>query len=270
MEKEVRTIVYDDSLKLEAYYLRGIAQPFPNHFHEHYVMGLVESGKRHLCCGEKEYIVSKGDILLFHPYENHSCVQKSEESFEYRGLNIPKQTILDLMEDLVGERRLLKLSDRVITDVEIACIFRSFHEMILQKEKDFAKEEKLLMLFSNLLEKCEEDVWENVPECRVEVEKACKYMEENFSRHIRLEEICQHVGLSKSTLLRAFTKEKGIAPYQYFETIRINRAKMLLEQGAAPMEAAMKTGFSDQSHFTKYFIQFIGVAPGVYRRIFGK
>ena len=38
----------------------------------------------------------------------------------------------------------------------------------------------------------------------------------------------------------------------------------------APMEAALLTGFSDQSHFTNYFSRFIGLTPGSYREIFIK
>ncbi len=34
------------------------------------------------------------------------------------------------------------------------------------------------------------------------------------------------------------------------------------------IDAAMQTGFSDQSHFTNYFNSFIELAPGVYREIF--
>ena len=36
----------------------------------------------------------------------------------------------------------------------------------------------------------------------------------------------------------------------------------------APVEAAMHTGFTDQSHFSNYFSSFIGLAPGAYREIF--
>ena len=74
--------------------------------------------------------------------------------------------------------------------------------------------------------------------------------------------------MSKSTLLRAFTKAKGVTPYRYLENIRIGAARKLLEQGRLPAEAALQTGFSDQSHFTNYFSRFIGLAPGLYREIF--
>ena len=41
-------------------------------------------------------------------------------------------------------------------------------------------------------------------------------------------------------------------------------------EGVPPVEAAIRTGFSDQSHFTNYFNQFIGLAPGTYREIFSE
>ena len=85
-----------------------------------------------------------------------------------------------------------------------------------------------------------------------------------------MNQICRYSGLSKSTLLRAFTKSKGITPYRYLEIIRINKAKQLLEKGILPIDAAIQTGFSDQSHFTNYFSSFIGLAPGVYREIFSE
>ena len=95
-----------------------------------------------------------------------------------------------------------------------------------------------------------------------------KYFTSVFIMLIYLDQICHLEGLSKSTLLRAFTKSKGVTPYSYLQNIRIGEAKKLLEQGLPPVEAALQTGFSDQSHFTNYFNRYIGLAPGVYREIF--
>lgn len=44
MKKETRTVVYDDELRIEAYRFEGIVQPFPNHFHEYYVIGFIADG----------------------------------------------------------------------------------------------------------------------------------------------------------------------------------------------------------------------------------
>ena len=46
--QEARKAVFDEDLNIEAYQFEGIMQKFPNHFHEHYVIGFIERGNRHL------------------------------------------------------------------------------------------------------------------------------------------------------------------------------------------------------------------------------
>lgn len=268
MKKEIRTVVYDEDLRLEAYRFVGIVQAFPNHFHEHYVIGFVEDGARKLSCRNKEYSIERGAIVLFNPGDNHACVQSDGGTFDYRGFNISKGTMLALAEEITGKRELPGFSENVVYDEEAVCCLRPLHEMVMKGDGGFGKEETLLFLLSLLIQNYGQPFESCIPECRQEIEKACEYMEQHFTEHIYLDQICRHAGLSKSTLLRAFTKSKGITPYRYLETIRINEAKKLLAKGVPPVEAAMRTGFSDQSHFTNYFSQFLGLAPGIYREIF--
>lgn len=153
-------------------------------------------------------------------------------------------------------------------DKEAACHLRLLHEMFMRGTGEFKKEEALLFLLSHLILNYGQPFENCIPECRQEIENACRFMERHFAERIVLDQICRRAGLSKSTLLRAFTKTKGITPYRYLETVRINEAKKLLSDGVSPLDAAIRTGFSDQSHFTNYFTRFIGLAPGVYREIF--
>lgn len=268
MKRETRTAVFDKELKLEAYRLEGIIQPFPNHFHEHYVIGFVESGERCMSCRNKTYSIKRGDIILFNPWDSHACVQSNGGTFDYRGLNISKSTMLDLAEEAAGKRELPEFSNSVVRDEEIACYMRSLHEMAMSDASELGKEENLLLLISALIQNCGQTPRAHMPECRKEIENACEYIRSHSSERIYLEQICRYSGLSKSTLLRAFAKSKGVTPYRYLEMIRINEAKALLENGAQPLDAAMRTGFSDQSHFTNYFTSFIGLAPGAYREMF--
>lgn len=270
MKKEERTVIYDEELKLEAYRFEGIAQPFLNHFHEYYVIGIVEAGRRILSCKNREYVIEKDSIILFNPGDNHACIQSDGEMFDYRGFHISREVMLDLAQEITGKQELPGFSKNVIHDEEAVCYLRPLHEMVMQGRGGFGKEENLLFLFSLLIRNYGQAFDSCIPECRQEIEKACQYMERRFTERICLDEICSYAGLSKSTLLRAFTKEKGVTPYRYLETIRINEAKRLLSEGRAPIEAAIRTGFCDQSHFTKYFNQFIGLSPGLYREIFSK
>ncbi len=268
MKKEIRTVVYDDELRIEAYRFEGIVQPFPNHFHEHYVIGFVENGERCLSCRNKEYTIEQRSVLLFNPGDNHACVQSDNGTLDYRGLNISKEVMLDLSAEVTGKRQLPGFSRNVVYDEEAICYLRPLHEMVMNGVGEFGKEESLLFLISALIQNYGQPFENCIPECRQEIEKACEFIIKHFTERIYLDQICRHAGLSKSTLLRAFTKAKGVTPYRYLETVRINEAKKLLQQGVPPLEAAIQTGFSDQSHFTNYFSSFIGLAPGVYREIF--
>ena len=268
MKKEVRTVVYDDELHIEAYRFEGIVQPFPNHFHEYYVIGFVEDGERVLSCKNQECTIKMGDVLLFNPGDNHACVQSDDGTLDYRGINITKEVMLDLAEEVTGRRELPGFSQNVIFDEEVTCYLRPLHELVMKGSCEFGKEESLLLLISRLFQEYGQPFESCIPECPDEIEKACDFMEQHYAERIYLDQICHFAGLSKSTLLRAFAKSKGVTPYSYLESIRIGKAKKLLEQGVPPIEAALQTGFSDQSHFTNYFSRFIGLAPGIYREIF--
>lgn len=268
MKKEIRTVVYDDDLHIEAYRFEGIVQPFPNHFHQYYVIGFIEDGERCLSCKNKEYLIQKGQTLLFNPGDNHACVQNDGSTLDYRGFNISKEVMLDLAEEVTGNRRLPGFSENVIHNEEVSCYLRPLHDMVMNGSTEFGKEENLLLLLSLLIQEYGQPFESCIPECREEIESACSFMQEHYAEHIYLEHICHCAGLSKSALLRAFTKTKGVTPYSYLENIRIGEARKLLEQGVSPVDAALQTGFSDQSHFTNYFRRFIGLAPGVYRDIF--
>ena len=81
MKKESRTVRYDRELQLEAYCFQGITQPFPNHIHEYYVIGLVEQGERTLLCKNISYTIQRENLILFNPGDSHSCAQKSQGTF---------------------------------------------------------------------------------------------------------------------------------------------------------------------------------------------
>lgn len=268
MKKEVKTVVYDEELGLEAYRFAGRTQSFPNHFHEYYVLGIVEGGKRTLFCQNREYVIEKGAIVLFQPGENHGCEQIDGGSFDYRGFHISQGVMAGLSEEMTGKRTMPGFSGNVIYDEEAAGYIRLLHEMVMEKREGFEKEETLFLLFSMLVERYGKNLSHSIPACEKEIGKACAYMEQRFAEHICLEQVCRYAGLSKSTLLRAFTKAKGITPYRYLETVRINKAKKLLREGAVPSRVAAETGFSDQSHFTNCFNSIIGLTPGRYREIF--
>lgn len=266
MGKDGRKAVYDAALQVEACHFRGVLQPFPPHFHDYYVIGLVEGGQRRLFCRNRDDMIRPGDLLLFCPGDSHGCTQKGGTPLEYRALHIPQAN----MEAFFREIRLPAppaFFRNVLSGGQLAARFRLLHEEIMCGRGGECRG-AFLALLSALWQECGSRPTPCAPGYGQEVDAACAFLETHFAEHISLEQLCLRVGLSKSTLLRAFTRNKGITPYRYLETLRISEAKKLLECGVPPAEAALRTGFADQSHFSRYFHRLIGLSPGAYRDIF--
>ena len=152
---------------------------------------------------------------------------------------------------------------------ELAPLLRDLHAMILEEFVDFCKEELLLALLGQLLEDFAAPFAQPASQAGdAPLRAVCDFLEEHYAERISLDDLSRLAGLDKYYLLRAFTRSRGITPYRYLENVRIARAKALLEAGVPPVEAALNTGFTDQSHFTKFFKCFIGLTPRQYQRIF--
>lgn len=269
MDKEKRIICFDNDLKIEAYCFKGIMQKFPNHFHEHYVIGFVENGKRKLSCKNKEYIINSGDIILFNPFENHTCEQLDNMPLDYRCLNINTNIMQKMVFEINKKDYIPEFSQNVIIKNELFYLLHDLHKMILEKQNDFHKEELFFFLIEQLIAKYSDSNKElNAEKVNNKIELICKYLENNYSKRITLDELADLSSLNKYYLLRAFTKFKGITPYRYLQNIRINKAQKMLENGTEVLEAAMSSGFSDQSHFTNFFKEFTGLTPKQYQNIF--
>lgn len=232
MSKETRTVKFDAELKLEAYRFEGIMQKFPNHFHEHYVIGFIESGRRYLSCKNKEYITEPGDLLLFNPGDNHTCEQCDGGTLDYRCINIQPDTMRRAVFEITGEAYLPYFTEQVVFHSELIPLLKELHLMIMQEERDFRKEEFFYFLLEQLIEEyTDRDMPPPKLEKNAELEAVCEFLRENYMNTIRLDDLSALTGLSKYYLLRFFTKQKGISPYSYLMTLRINEAKKLLEQG---------------------------------------
>ncbi|MCF2859187.1 AraC family transcriptional regulator [Pseudoalteromonas sp. SMS1] len=96
-----------------------------------------------------------------------------------------------------------------------------------------------------------------------QIEKVDKFITENISNTIMVDDLAELVGCSKYYFLREFKKRMDITPYQYLLNHRLHRAKALLMQPSAHIaDIAEQLGFNDQSHFTRIFKANVGCTPG--------
>lgn len=268
-DQEQRHVYYDHDLKIEAYNLSGIVQKFPNHFHDYYVIGFIEGGRRHLWCKGKEYDTSPGDLILFNPRDNHYCAPIDGENLDYRCVNIPVDVMTQSVKEITGLDYTPRFTCNVVYQSDITDSLNTLYLSILNHAPRFEKEEALFFLLEQVLSEYSVPEREkDAPVSMPQIQALCEYMEEHFAESITLDDLLSMTDFGKSYLLRCFTRQVGVSPYRYLQTVRLSKAKKFLEQGIPPIEAADMAGFSDQSHFTNFFKEFIGLTPKQYQRIF--
>ncbi len=75
------------------------------------------------------------------------------------------------------------------------------------------------------------------------------------------------MAMSRAQLLRRMKSATGNSPAYYIKTMRLEKAKELLETSDVSIsEAAYQTGFNSPSNFTKVFIEKYGITPSQFRR----
>jgi AraC-like DNA-binding protein len=81
---------------------------------------------------------------------------------------------------------------------------------------------------------------------------------------VTLIELATEAGLSRYQLIRAFARELGLTPHAYILQRRIALAQRLMRAGCDLAEVAVRAGFYDQSHLTRWFVRQFGVTPSRY------
>lgn len=94
------------------------------------------------------------------------------------------------------------------------------------------------------------------------VVRALAVMEANLSQAVSIPAICRLVGQSQRQLTRLFIAHFSETPKQCYLGMRLDQAQRILADSRCRVtEAALATGFTQPSHFTRAYRQRFGEAP---------
>ena len=98
------------------------------------------------------------------------------------------------------------------------------------------------------------------------VHTAILHMKENLHCELSLEAMAQSVNLSSSRFRHLFKKETGTTPAQYLKSLRMRKARELVETTFLNIKQIMcSIGMRDKRHFAKDFERTFGVTPTQHR-----
>ena len=99
------------------------------------------------------------------------------------------------------------------------------------------------------------------------LQKALKFLAENYSREITLTELAQNAFVSPSHLSFLLKNFAGRSFKQILAELRIEKAKQMFDAtpNARITDVSLDVGFGDLSHFEKIFKRHTGVTPRQYK-----
>ena len=99
-------------------------------------------------------------------------------------------------------------------------------------------------------------------------EAAQRFIAENVAHKITIKDVCLAAGCSKTTLISTYKREFGLTVNEAINDAKVNEAKKLLENDCYSIGyISERTGFNDQSYFTKVFTTRCGMSPTEYKRM---
>lgn len=108
--------------------------------------------------------------------------------------------------------------------------------------------------------------FETEPQDSAKIDMIYKYINDNFSRHISLEEIADTVSMTVPAFCRYFKKVTGKTFTKLVNEYRVVHAtKLLSESQISIADVSYECGFNNFSHFNKLFKEFTGKSASKYR-----
>lgn len=241
---------------------RGVVQPFAAHSHGHYVIGLVEEGRRSLICNGAAFELAPGDLVVFNPGDVHGCEQSGGGVFAYDSIAVDAE-LLD------GAR----LEGPKANDPAAVEVFRDVVRAIEGGAKSQAAEAVLCLCELLAVKEGTEDGVDALVSTTLH-EGAAQRAMAHFCGHLAsplsLRALAADEGLSTYALIRAYKRRFAITPMRHLTSLRVECACRLLREGVEPAAVAVEVGFADQAHLTRAFKQRLGTTPGAYQRMVGR
>ena len=99
------------------------------------------------------------------------------------------------------------------------------------------------------------------------IQTVLAYAKRNLDKPLRVEQLAEAAHLSPRQFSRAFRAETGQSPAKAIENLRVEAARLMMEQSRHPIDIiARQTGFADRDRMRRAFLRAFGQPPQVIRR----
>lgn len=252
------------------------------HFHEEYELIYIWEGRGEKIVGDNVSKLNKGNLLFLGSELPHlfSCDQDftmkdragslvihlNNDFFNENFLDFPEfKSINELIKqsrsgiEFWGDTK--KIADRILKMFELNrtyCVLEIL-SVLNTLSTDFDSDSLASAGYTSTFSKKDYQ----------RINKACKYVMENYQEDISLDTVVDIIGLTKAAFCRHFKKVTGKTFFTYVKEYRIGQScRLLMETNLNVTEISYKCGFNTISNFNKQFKTVMSTNPSTYRNRF--
>jgi AraC-like DNA-binding protein len=235
---------------------------FARHTHDQFGIGVIESGAQQSASGRGPVEAGPGDVITVNPGEVHDGAPIGDEGRFWQMLyfdpDVVARAVADIRQGKPGD---FEFADPVLRQAPLAATMRQLFTVMTMDAAGagLRRQELLLTLLAEVMREAPKP--KPVP---AGIRAARQRIDDDPANEVTLADLADLANLSQFQLLRAFDKAMGLTPHAYLLQRRIQLARKLIASGTRLAEAALASGFSDQSHMTRIFTRSFGLSPGIY------
>ncbi|MBO1307097.1 AraC family transcriptional regulator [Enterococcus sp. 669A] len=244
------------------------------HDHYFYEVCLITDGEGVYVEEGQEYPLKKNSLILTIPEKKHQL--KSQEGIALLYFSfIPKEHEKSLIAKINFAYPVIKLADQ---DPVVLTWLALLNVSVMYKEADEAYGESLkqlaqcvlqLILDQSLSNQKKDEVLIEITEQTELLKEIKKYIRDNKSKPLSVDDIAAHFFISKRQIFRLFKKYEPITCNNYIQQVKIEYAANLIRTTSMSItDIAECTGFSSPHYFSKVFTERMRDTPQNFRKLY--
>lgn len=238
----------------------GVTTELRLHTHPEYEIQLFLQGNTKYVVEEKHYNIEMFDMILIRKNQLH-CLYRHVPSVGHR-------IILGVSPDFFVENncveyeaQFLDESTRLNNKIPAHLVKSSGLLDAFMRYKKYSKDytlpkdtpilQSIIVEILYLISKCSE--FSEADDSNETMKQIITYLNDNYTKEISLDELCNQFYISKYYLCRLFRKATGLTVFEYIRKKRLALVNELARNGVSNSQAAMKAGFTNYTAFYRAY-----------------
>lgn len=274
MKPKFEKVPLNNEKSIVAFRYSGTNFDAPWHFHPQHELTFIEKSRGTKFIGDYVGPFEEGELVLVRSNVPHCWKNSVIKNTECSSIVIQwNKGIYAKVPEMDRVFNMLRAASKGI----IFNIDDTLNTVVLLKEllniegtELYIKLQNLLVLLSNFdyQELSEKNFIDDLPtEFSSRIRKIHSYVENNYHRKIRLEEMANLVNMSTQSFSRFFSKIMGRPFFTFLNEYRINLAKrMLMDTDWSVREICFACGYESITFFHRQFKKFTNSTPSLYKK----